>query len=69
MLSLPLQNKVFGFIVNKDGIKTDPEKIEKVKLFPRSHIKTLRSLLGLAFYCRKFNADFQNCPAACPNVE
>ena len=69
MLSLPLQNKVFGFIVNIDGIKTDPEKIEKVKLFPRFHIKTLRSFLGSAFHCRKFNADFQNCPAAHPKVE
>ena len=53
------KTKFWGFIVNKDGVKTHPEKIEKVKLFPRPHnIKTLRSFLGLASYYRKFIAHF-----------
>ena len=53
------ETKFLGFIINKDGVKTDPEKIEKVKLFPRPHnIKTLRSFLGLASYYRKFIAHF-----------
>ena len=41
---LHCKTKFLEFIVNKNGVKTDLKKIEKVKLFPRPHnIKTLCS--------------------------
>ena len=53
------ETKFLGFIVNKDGVKADPKKIEKDKLFPRPHnIKTLHLFLGLASYYRQFMAHF-----------
>ena len=44
-----------GHIVSKDGIRTDPSKVEAVKNWapPRS-LKELRSFLGLTGYYRKF---------------
>ena len=61
------KTKFLRFIVNKDGVKTDPEKIEKVKLFPRPHnIKILSSFLGLASYYRKFLLTFPKLPNHLP---
>ncbi len=51
--------KFLGHIVGKDGIKTDPAKIEKVKNYPRpTNITQLRGFLGLAKYYRKFIKNF-----------
>src|SRR5205085_627810 len=51
--------KFLGHIIGKDGIKTDPAKIEKVKNYPRpTNITQLRGFLGLAKYYRKFIKDF-----------
>ena len=48
-----------GHVVNKEGILPDPEKIEKVKNFPRPKtVKDIRSFLGLASYYRKFIGGF-----------
>ena len=48
-----------GHIVNQKGILPDPEKIEKVKNFPRPKTVTeIRSFLGLASYYRKFMEGF-----------
>src|SRR5436189_4797982 len=51
--------KFLGHIIGKDGIKTDPAKIEKVKNYPRPvNITQLRGFLGLAKYYRKYIKDF-----------
>ena len=51
--------KFLGHIVGKDGIKTDPAKIEKMKNYPRpTNITQLRGFLGLAKYYRRFIKDF-----------
>jgi hypothetical protein len=48
-----------GYIVGKDGIRTDPTKIEKVKNFPiPKNLTQLRGFLGLASYYRRFIKDF-----------
>ena len=51
--------KFLGYIVGKNGIKTDEEKIKKVKEFPRpTTIGELKAFLGLASYYRRFIEGF-----------
>src|SRR5438045_8610536 len=51
--------KFLGHIIGKDGIKTDPAKIEKVKNYPRPvNLTQLRGFLELAKYYQKFIKDF-----------
>src|SRR5438045_7877036 len=51
--------KFLGHIVGRDGKKVDPDKVEKVKKYPRpENISQLRGFLGLASYYRKFIKDF-----------
>ena len=48
-----------GHVVGRDGIKPDPEKIDKVKNFPvPTNLTQLRGALGLFSYYRKFIKDF-----------
>src|SRR5437773_11513563 len=51
--------KFLGHIIGRDGRKVDPNKVEKVKNYPRpENISQLRGFLGLASYYRKFVKDF-----------
>ena len=51
--------KFLGHIIGRDGRKVDPDKVEKVKNYPRpENISQLRGFLGLASYYRKFIKDF-----------
>jgi hypothetical protein len=51
--------KFLGHVVGRDGIRPDPEKIEKVENFPvPKSVTQLRSALGLFTYYRKFVKDF-----------
>ena len=51
--------KFLGHIINEEGIKTDPNKIEAIKKFERPKcIKNLRSFLGICGYYRRFIQDY-----------
>ena len=51
--------KFLGHIINKDGIKTDPAKIEAIKSFERPKcLKNLRSFLGICNYYRRFIKEY-----------
>ncbi|XP_070022617.1 uncharacterized protein [Nicotiana sylvestris] len=44
-----------GFVVSREGIMVDPQKIAMVKNWPRPTTPTeIRNFLGLAGYCRRF---------------
>jgi hypothetical protein len=48
-----------GHVVGRDGVRPDPEKIEKVKNYPEpKDLTKLRAALGLFSYYRKFVKDF-----------
>jgi hypothetical protein len=47
--------KFLGHIVNSEGIRPDPKKVEVVQNWPvPKHVHEVRSFLGLANYFRKF---------------
>jgi hypothetical protein len=50
-----LKRKMVGHIVSKDGVATDPEKLDRISkfFFPTTN-KALRGFLGMVGYYRKF---------------
>ena len=51
--------KFLGHIISREGIRTDPEKIEKmVNLGPPKNLKELRSRLGLFSFYRQYIKGF-----------
>jgi len=47
----------FEHVINKDGVKPDPKKLEAVRQFPRPK-KNIKQFLGLAGYYRRFIPSF-----------
>ena len=51
--------KFLGHIVNEDGVKTDPSKIEAIRTFGKPKcVKNLRSFLGICNYYRRFIKEY-----------
>ena len=46
--------KYLGHLISADGVRPDPDKVEKVKEWPRpTTVQEVRAFLGLANYFRK----------------
>uniref|UniRef100_A0A8C6PSX4 Gypsy retrotransposon integrase-like protein 1 n=3 Tax=Nothobranchius TaxID=28779 RepID=A0A8C6PSX4_NOTFU len=53
--------RYLGHIVSRDGIKTDPDKVEALKTWPKPQtLKELQSFLGFTGYYRRFVKDYSN---------
>ena len=53
--------KYLGHIISKDGVATDPQKIDKVKNWPTPNCQEeLQSFLGLCNYYRKFIPNYSH---------
>ncbi len=53
--------KFLGHIISREGIRTDPEKIEKmVNIGPPKNLKELRSRLGLFSFYRQYIKGFSS---------
>lgn len=51
--------RYLGHIVSSDGVKTDPEKVQALKTWPRpQNLKELQSFLGFSGYYRRFVKDY-----------
>ena len=51
--------KYLGHIINKNGIQTDPSKIEAINSFQKPNcVKSLRSFLGICNYYRRFIKEY-----------
>ena len=51
--------KFLGLLLDKEGLRTDPKKVEDVKNYPEPEsIKELRIFLGMAGYFRRFIKEF-----------
>jgi len=58
-----------GHIISKDGIKTDPAKLEAIKNWPVPKSKSdVRSFLGLSGYYRRFIKDYSKVACALTEI-
>ena len=51
--------RYLGYLISKDGLECDPEKIKNMQNFPRpTSVKTLKSYLGVLAFYRRFVRSF-----------
>ncbi|KAL6417111.1 hypothetical protein ACFW04_014674 [Cataglyphis niger] len=58
------QLKYLGHVVDRKGIRTDPEKVSAIENWPEPHtVKQIRQFLGMASWYRRFIANFSTIAA------
>src|SRR3954463_7821405 len=58
-----------GHVISKEGIATDPKKVEIIKTWPKpNNLKELQSFLGLCNYYRRFIADYSKISSPLTNL-
>ena len=49
------ETKYLGFVINKDGIKTDVDKVEEIRAMPASKtVREIRGFIGIIWYYWRF---------------
>ncbi len=58
--------RYIGHVISKEGLHTDPDKVESVKDWPiPENVKALRSFLGFTGLYRRFVKDYSKCLGFC----
>uniref|UniRef100_A0A7G3ANC8 RNA-directed DNA polymerase n=1 Tax=Lutzomyia longipalpis TaxID=7200 RepID=A0A7G3ANC8_LUTLO len=61
--------RYLGFVVNEEGIKIEPDKIEAIQNYPKpSTVKEVRQLLGMCGWNRRFIKDYAKIMAPISNL-
>ena len=48
-----------GFVINKDGVKPDPDKVKAIRTLPeRKNVREIRGFIGMCSYYRRFIPNF-----------
>ena len=56
-----IEMNYLGFVVSRNGIHTDPQKVKAIKEFPiPNDVTSVRSFLGVTGYYRKFVPNYAN---------
>ena len=52
---LQLETNYLGFVIDRDGVKPDPKKVEAIKSIPApTCVREVRSFVGMCSYYRRF---------------
>jgi hypothetical protein len=53
------QTEYLGFIINEEGVKPDPKKLEAIRQLPApTSVREIRGFIGMCSYYRRFIPNF-----------